>query len=123
MQSDSVAFLEKMSHKIVNIAIPVVITFIIDAWLVCFLEHAHGSVSLDRSITETMSYNDSGISNDCAIDITLIFIAAILVVTGIHVAHYYWGCLKAISVWMIVAVSAINKKIVSHRKSLTINFN
>jgi presenilin 1 len=107
MSLASVEFLEKMSLKIIKIAIPVVITLIIDACLVRFLEQTHGSVSLDRSLSETMSYNDSGIPTDWAIYIALIFIGAILVVTGILVGLYFCGCLKVIFVWMIVAVSAI----------------
>jgi hypothetical protein len=107
MEPVSIEFLEKASLKIVKIAIPVVVTLVIDACAVRFIEQTHGTVSLDRSLSETMSYNDSGISDDWAIYIALIFIAAILVVTGILVALYFFGCLKVIFVWMILAVSAI----------------
>jgi hypothetical protein len=103
----SVDFLERSSSKIIKIAIPVVATLLIDACLVRFIEQTHGSVDLDRSLSETMDYSDSGITTDWAIYIALIFIGAILVVTGILVALYFFGCLKVIVVWMIVAVSAI----------------
>jgi hypothetical protein len=59
-----ISFFPVVQDKIVNIAIPVVTTLIINAWLVRFLEDTHGSVSLDHSLPETMSYNDSGISDD-----------------------------------------------------------
>jgi hypothetical protein len=107
MEPVSIEFLEKASSKIIKIAIPVVITLILDASVVRFIEQTHGTVTLDRSLSETMSYNNSGISDDWAIYIALIFIAAILVVTGVLVALYYFGCLKVIFIWMIIAVSAI----------------
>jgi hypothetical protein len=100
-------FLEGASSKIISIAIPVVATLVADAALVRFIEEKHGSANLNRSLSETMDYTDAGVDTNWAIYLALIFIGALLVVTCILVALYYFGCMKIIMGWMILAVSAI----------------
>jgi hypothetical protein len=78
------------SLKIVNVAVAVVTALIIDPCLVRLIEQSHGSVALDRALSETMFYSDSDIEQ-----------------TAIIVALCHVGYLKVILVWMIVAVSAI----------------
>ena len=106
-EGDTVQFLEANSLRIVKISIPVVATLILDACIVRFLEEKHGSVSLDRSLTSTMSYSQQGISTTWSIYLALILIGAIVIVTAIIVLLYYYGCIKIIMGWMIFAVTAI----------------
>jgi hypothetical protein len=100
-------FLEHSSGRIISIAIPVIATLVIDAALVRVIEDTHGSADLNRSLSETMDYTDTGIDTTWAIYIALIFIGLLLVVTCILVALYYFGCIKIIMGWMILAVSTI----------------
>ena len=58
---DETCFLEYFSRKIIKITIPVMIALLCDALLTRFLEQTHGSASLDRSFSETMSYSDGGV--------------------------------------------------------------
>lgn len=106
-EQDTLQFLEGQSARIIKIAIPVVATLILDACIVRFLEEKHGSVSLDRSLTSTMSYSQQGISTTWSIYLALILIGAIVIVTAIIVLLYYYGCIKVIMGWMIIAVSLI----------------
>ena len=100
-------FLEDASYRIVKIAIPVVLTLILDAVITRLIENTHGSVSLDRSFSETMSYNSGGLSTAWSIYLAIILIVAIIVVTAILLVCYYYGCTKVIFVWMAFAVSVI----------------
>jgi presenilin 1 len=102
-----VEFLESASFRILKIAIPVIITLLIDAVFTRFLEQTHGAVELDRSFSETMSYSDQGISTEWSIYLALIMIGAIVVVTAIIVALYWFGCLKILFGWMMVAVTLL----------------
>jgi presenilin 1 len=102
-----VEVLETYSFRILKIAIPVVLTLVIDALVTRFLEDTHGSVSLDRGFSETMSYSDQGVSTEWSIYLALIMIASIVVVTAIIVALYWFGCLKILFGWMIIAVTLI----------------
>ncbi|OHT06050.1 Clan AD, family A22, presenilin-like aspartic peptidase [Tritrichomonas foetus] len=100
-------FLEEASFRIVKIAVPVVLTLILDAILTRLLENTRGSVSLDRSFSETLSYNSAGLSTEWSIYLALILIAAIIIVTAILLVCYYYGFTKVIFVWMVLAVSII----------------
>jgi presenilin 1 len=102
-----VQFLENASFRIVKIAIPVIFTLLVDAIFTRFLEHTHGSVKLDRSFSETMSHSNQGISTEWSIYLALIMIGAILVVTGIIVVLYWFGCLKILFLWMMFAVTLL----------------
>lgn len=100
-------FIEYSSRKIIKVAIPVVITLIIDAIIVRFIEKTHGSVSLNRSLVQTMNYTDQNINMHDSIIIAIAMIISILVVTIILLTLYYFGFKKIIFIWMIVAVSII----------------
>lgn len=102
-----IEFLEESSYRIVKIAIPVVLTLICDAILTRVIENTHGSVSLDRSFSETLSYNTGGLSTMWAIIIAVIFIVAIIIVTAILLVCYFYGYTKVLFVWMVVAVTLI----------------
>lgn len=100
-------FLEDASYRIVKIAIPVVLTLILDAVITRLIENTHGSVSLDRSFSQTMSYNNGGITGWWPVLLAVILIVAIIIVTAILLVCYYYGYTKVIFVWMVVAVSII----------------
>lgn len=100
-------FIEYSSTKIIKVAIPVVITLIIDAVIVRFIEKKHGSVSLNRSLVQTMNYTDQNIDIHDSIIIAVGMIVSILVVTLILLTLYYFGFKKIIFIWMIIAVSVI----------------
>lgn len=106
-ENDPSDFLEDASYRIVKIAIPVVLTLILDAVITRLIENTHGSVSLDRSFSETMSYNSGGLSTTLSIILAVILIVSIIIVTAILLVCYYYGYTKVIFVWMIVAVSII----------------
>lgn len=106
-ENDPSDFLEDASYRIVKIAIPVVLTLILDAVITRLIENTHGSVSLDRSFSETMSYNSGGLSTTWSIILAVILIVSIIIVTAILLVCYYYGYTKVIFVWMIVAVSII----------------
>jgi hypothetical protein len=107
MEIDSIEDLELVSVRIVKIAIPVVITLIIDTILIRFLERTHGSVPVQGSVIRAMAHRTSGISTRWAIYIALIIIAAIIVFTGLIVLLYYYGCVKIIIAWTVVAITAL----------------
>jgi hypothetical protein len=92
------AFLEENSFRILKIAIPVVLTLLADASITRFIEQTHGSVSLDRSFSETMSYSSQGISTEWSIYLALIMIGAISVVTAVIVALAGSGARSSCSV-------------------------
>ena len=106
-EKDPSDFLEDASYRIVKIAIPVVLTLILDAVITRLIENTHGSVSLDRSFSETMSYNSGGLSTMWSILLAVILIVSIIIVTAILLVCYYYGYTKVIFVWMIIAVSVI----------------
>lgn len=100
-------YLEYYSRRIMLIAIPVVLTLVLDAFIVRFIEETSGSADLGRNFAETMSHNDGGLTTTWAIYMALIMIGAILVVTIILLALYYYGCMKIIYGWLIIAVSLL----------------
>lgn len=104
---DEATFLEYFSEKILLIAIPVVITLLIDGFLTRFIEQTHDSMSMDRSFTETLSTNSGGVSVKWAIIIAFIFIGMVILVTALLLVCYYYGCMKILFVWMVVSVSII----------------
>lgn len=104
---DTSIFLEDNSYRVIKIGIPVVITLLLDAFLTRFIEELHESTSYDRSLSETINSNNASISTANSIYMALILIVGILVVTGILLACYYFGCTKIIYVWMTIAVTLI----------------
>ena len=97
-------FLEFYSRKIVKIAVPVIITLILDAILIRIIEETSGSAQLNRNFVDTMSRSDSGMSVSTSIWTAVILIVNILVVTAILLLLYYYGCMKIIFGWLILAV-------------------
>lgn len=104
---DTAIFLEDNSYRVIKIGIPVVITLLLDAFLTRFIEELHESTSYDRSLSETINSNNASISTANSIYIALFLIVGILVVTGILLTCYYFGCTKIIYAWMIIAVTMI----------------
>jgi len=100
-------FLEHYSRKIVKIAIPVIVTLILDAILTRFLENTSGSVNLDRSIAETMAYNDGGYDFSDSLYLALYLIFMILLVTALLVTLYFCGCVKIIFWWMVFSTTLL----------------
>lgn len=109
-QIDSSIFLEFFSHRIMEIAIPVILTLFADAFLTRFLEQNHEKIELDRSFYRTMNPSGSGsngISFTWSIILAFILVGMIIIVTAILLLCYYYGCIKAIMIWMIIAVSLL----------------
>lgn len=105
-------FLEFFSHRIIEIGIPVIITLIFDACLTRFLEKKYYSATFDRYFRQAFqagssSTSSTGVSIKWAIIIAVILIAMIVVVTALILVCYYYGCVKIIMVWMIIAVSLL----------------
>lgn len=99
--------LETFSAKMVDISVPVIITILICAYLTRVKEGSQGSTDFSRSISQTLNYSDAGISVKWAIVMAVAFVAVITVVTGILLLCYFYNCIKAIMVWMGVAVSLL----------------
>ena len=97
-------FLEFYSRKIAKIAIPVILTLILDAISIRFIEQTHGSAELNRNFVDTMSRNDSGLSVTTSIITAVVFIGMIFLVTAVLLLLYYFGCMKIIYGWLITAV-------------------
>lgn len=100
-------FLEIYSKRIYKIAIPVILTLIGDVWCTRALEQKFGNLQLDRTFAGTLSTNSGGVPAKIAVFIALGFILAIALVTGLLLLLYWYGCVKCIYVWMIVAVSLL----------------
>ena len=100
-------FLEIYARRIVKIGIPVIVTLIIDTILTRVVEQKSGSAQLDRSFVSAMNATESGISVEWAIYMALIFIGLIIVVTAVLLLCYWYGCMKAIFVWMLIAVALL----------------
>ena len=100
-------FLELYSQKIIKIGVPVLITLLLDAFLTRFIEQTSGAVDLNRSLGETMAYNDGGISFEFAIYLAIFLIIMITIVTAVLLSLYYYGYTKVIYVWMVLAVSSL----------------
>ena len=100
-------FLEFYSRKIAKIAIPVIITLILDAFIIRFIEEEHGSATLNRNFADTMSRNDSGLSLSASIWSAVFIVLDIFVMTAVLFALYYFGCIKIIYGWLLVAVSLL----------------
>ncbi|EAY14349.1 Clan AD, family A22, presenilin-like aspartic peptidase [Trichomonas vaginalis G3] len=100
-------FLEFYARKVAKIAVPVVLTLILDAVCIRFIERTHGSAELNRNFVDTMSRNDSGISVTASIWSAVGIIFMIIVVTAILLTLYYFGCMKIIFGWLILAVSLL----------------
>lgn len=100
-------FLEFYARKVVKIAVPVVITLLLDAVFIRFIEQTHGSAELNRNFVQTMSRNDSGISVTASIWSAVGIIFMIIVVTAVLLTLYYFGCMKIIFAWLILAVSLL----------------
>ena len=104
---DPTEFLEEASFRIFKIAIPVVLTLVIDAIITRVLENIHDSVSLDRSFSETVNYSSGGLSTEWSIYLALILVGAIILMTALLLFCYFKGCTMVIYVWMVVAVTII----------------
>lgn len=101
------SFLEFYSRKIFKIAIPVVLTLLVDAYMTRFLEGKAGAAFLDRNLIETMGSNNSGLSVAQSIYTALYLIASIIVVTALLLCLYYYNCMKIIYGWLIISVSLL----------------
>ena len=97
-------FLEIYSRRIVAIVVPVVVTLILDVILTRIIEQKSGSAQLNRNFADTLSTNDGGISIEWAFIIAAIVIVLLIVITAILLLCYWYGCTKAIMVWMGIAV-------------------
>ncbi|KAH0790491.1 Clan AD, family A22, presenilin-like aspartic peptidase [Histomonas meleagridis] len=106
-KEDPTEYLEDQSYRVIKIAIPVIITLILDVILTRVIENTHGSTSYDRSFSQTMVSNNLGLDTATSIYLALGLIGGIIVVTAILLLCYYHGCTKVIYVWMIIAVTLI----------------
>jgi len=72
-----------------------------------FLEQTTGAANLDRSLADTLSNNDGGVSLSVSLYLALFLIIMIIVVTAILLTLYVCGCIKVIFGWMVLAVSSL----------------
>lgn len=92
-----------------KIAIPVVITLLLDVFLTRLKEQSFPNTTIDRTITvfTRTSSSSSGISTKWAIILAVILVAGIFLVTIVLLLLYYYGCTKCIIVWMVIAVTLL----------------
>ncbi|EAX86148.1 Clan AD, family A22, presenilin-like aspartic peptidase [Trichomonas vaginalis G3] len=100
-------FLEIYSKRIYKIAVPVILTLVIDVWLTRTLEEKFDNTALSTSFASVVSQSSGGVSTAVAIYIAIGFIVAIALVTGLLLLLYWFNCVKCIYVWMVVAVSLL----------------
>ena len=100
-------FLEIYSHRFFKIAIPVVFTLLVDAYMTRLLEGKAGAAYMNRNLIETMGSNNSGLTVAQSLYTALYLIASIIIVTAILLCLYYYNCMKIIYGWLIFSVSLL----------------
>ena len=101
-------FFEFFSHRIIEVAIPVVITLLIDATLTRFIEKVTYSAQMNRSfqIAIDVEQNDE-FDILFPIILAVVLIALIAISTVIILCCYFHGCVNALIAWMVVAVTLL----------------